>query len=346
MTMEPYGVGIIGAGRISTEHINAFRRNPRTEVRAISSRTVEGALRKANEVGLENCVVYETVEELVESDEIDMVSICTPHHLHSEETVLAAEAGKHILIEKPAAITLDGLKEMRDAVCKAKVKTVVGFVLRWNPLIETIKGLITKEYFGDIYYAEADYLHRLGTDPGISNWIRDLKKGGTPILSGGTHAIDCIRWLSHPGMQGGAEIVEVKGFGISMRDDLEYQSSLVSIFKFRDGTMGKVALCTDCTHPYMFPLNIFGTRGAVRDNRIYSNKFKYQRDWIKIPTILPDSPEVSHHPFHAEIDHFVDCIVNDRESFVSLGDAVNTHEAAMAVDISMAEGRTVKLPLL
>ena len=69
----------------------------------------------------------------------------------------AAEAGKHVIIEKPIANSLDEMRAMRDAVRKAGVKTVVSFVLRWNPLFETPKSLIADDAFGEVYYVETDY---------------------------------------------------------------------------------------------------------------------------------------------------------------------------------------------
>ena len=344
--METFGVGIIGAGWVASEHIKAFQKNPHTEVRAISSRTAEGARKKAEDMGLLDCKVYDTTEELNESGDIDMVTICSPNYLHPEQTVMAAREKLHMIIEKPVAIDLEGLKKMRDAVRKAGVRTVVSFVLRWNPMVETLKDLISRDFFGEVFYAEADYLHNLEPTLPLYKWITARERGGTPILSGGGHAVDCIRWLSHPGMKGGAEIVEVKGFGAALRDDLDYQSSQVGIFKFKGGGMGKVAVSFDCAQPYMFPIHVFGTKGSIRNNQIYSETLKGQTDWASIPTVLPDEPDVSHHSFQGEIDHFVECVKEEKESFVNLEDAVNTHEACMAVDISIAEGRSVKLPLL
>jgi predicted dehydrogenase len=71
-----------------------------------------------------------------------------------------------------------------------------------------------------------------------------------------------------------------------------------------------------------------------------------QTDFATIPTILPDSGDVTHHPFQGEIDHLVDCILNDKESFVNVEDSVKVHEICLAAEISAREGGSVKLPLL
>jgi len=100
---------------VSTEHIRAYQRNPHTEVVAIGSRREEGARAKAAEMGLE-CALYTDYEALLAHPGVDIVSICTPHDRHALETIAAARAGKHILIEKPVAINSRDLREMADAV--------------------------------------------------------------------------------------------------------------------------------------------------------------------------------------------------------------------------------------
>jgi predicted dehydrogenase len=83
----------------------------------------------------------------------------------------------------------------------------------------------------------------------------------------------------------------------------------------------------------------------VKDNRIWSHKFPGQRGWVEIPTILPDTSDVTHHPFQAQIDHFLECILQDRESHCNLEDAAHTHEVIFAAMKCYATGLPVKLPL-
>ena len=80
------------------------------------------------------------------------------------------------------------------------------------------------------------------------------------------------------------------------------------------------------------------------DNRVWSHKFPGQTDWITLPTILPDSSDVKHHPFQAEIDHFVDCVLGDVESHCNLDDAILTHEIVFAAQECYRTGRPVTLP--
>ena len=111
---------------------------------------------------------------------------------------------------------------------------------------------------------------------------------------------------------------------------MEYDGLEVALVKFDNGAVGKVSVNADCIMPYRFPMRIFGDRGSVFDNRVWSHKYPGQTDWVELPTILPDSSNVSHHPFQAEIDHLVECVRDGRESHCNLDDAIKTHEIAFA----------------
>ena len=119
------------------------------------------------------------------------------------------------------------------------------------------------------------------------------------------------------------------------------------MLKFRGGAIGKVSTLLDCEMPYAFNMNLAGTEGTLRDNRLWSKQlFPGQTGWATIPTVLPDSGDVSHHPFDAEVNHLVDCIRTDSQSHCNVADAYRSHELCMAIDRSLAEGgRPVRLPL-
>ena len=163
MAETKLGVLVHGAGWVSTQHIKAFDTNPHTEVVAISSRKLTSCQARAEEAGLEGIGLYDNYEEALKHDGVAVVSVCTPQQLHAENTIAAAEAGKHIVIEKPIANSVAEMSAMRDAVRSAGVKTIVSFVLRWNPLFETIKAMVADNALGQIYFVEADYQHDIAS---------------------------------------------------------------------------------------------------------------------------------------------------------------------------------------
>jgi predicted dehydrogenase len=339
---QKLGAGIIGTGWVSGEHIRAYQGNPHTEVRAIVSRDRARAEAKAREFGLNNCRAYSDLDAMLRDDAIQMVSICTPHHLHAEQGIACAQAKRHVLVEKPVALDLDSLHALNGAVRTAGVKSLVSFVLRWNPLFDIVKAQLAAGLIGNVYHAEVDYLHTIGPDYTGYRWITQQQYGGTALLAAGCHAVDALRWFV------GGEAIEAFAYANYSKTNpmkFGYEPNSVTLVRFADGTMGKVATSLESVGPYMFNISLFGDRGTVRNNRVFTKRWPGQNDWATIPTILPDTADVTHHPFAAEIDHFVDCIRNDHESHCNIEDAVKTHEICLASDISAREGRPVRLPL-
>ena len=334
MSVERIGVAVQGAGNVSTEHLRAYLNNPHVEVVAIGSRTREGAERKAREVGLDPSRVrlYDNYAALLADPRVDALSICTPPARHTEETVRGAEARKHLLIEKPVAITPDELRRMRRAVDAAGVKTVVSFVLRWNPLVLTIKRMIADGVFGDTFFVQTAYWHNLiqGAYPGAKPGPKTSPISA--MLGGGCHAMDMARYLI------GSDVVQVTAHSAHTVTGHASPANTAALVTFAGGAMGYVSACTEQWMPYVFNIELFGADGAIRGNRFYSRKLPGATGFVEIPTVMPDSGDVAHHPFRGEIDHFVDCIRTGRESHVSLADASNTHQACFAADASAAAG--------
>ena len=341
--MAKLGVGIIGAGWVAGEHIRAFESTPHTEVRALCARTESRAKAKAVECGV-RCEILTDYEKMLAMDGIDIVAIATPPDQHLKEAVAVAQAGKHLLLEKAMAMNVEDARSIRNAVEKAKIKSVVSFVLRWNPLFEIIKAQLADQAIGNLFYGEVDYFHGIG--PWYKQYSWNVKKevGGSSLLSAGCHAVDALRWFM------GGEIVEVfqysqfgKGADFA---EYEYDPTSCTLCRFADGRVGKVASCIECVQPYVFQINLVGTTGAIRNNRLYSRtKFPGQTSWVEIPTILPDSGDVRHHPFTFEAAHLVDCILNNKESHANVADAFKTHEVCYAADLSGKTGQPVQLPL-
>jgi predicted dehydrogenase len=336
------GVGIVGTGWVSTEHIRAFERNPFTRVAAICSREKGRARAKAESMLLGPCAAYDDYGAMLRDKDIRIISICTPHHLHAQQAVEAAEAGKHILLEKPIALDLRGLRAIEKAVADSGVKTVVSFVLRWNPLFDLIKSFLAADVIGEIFYAEVDYLHGIGPWYGQYSWNIRKAMGGSSLLTAGCHAVDGLRWFLQ---KEAVEVFAMANFSRGNPLKYEYEPNSVTLIRFADGTIGKVASSIECVMPYIFNIELMGEEGTIRNNQVFSRKWQGQKSWTAIPTILPDSGDVTHHPFLGEIDHFVECIRSDMESHVNVADAVKTHEICLASEISAATQMPVSLPL-
>jgi len=340
MNDKKLGVAIHGAGAVARAHVDSWKRNPYVEVVSISSRSQESARRLAEAAGLE-CAIHDNYDEVLHDRNVDIVNLSGPNHVHAEQGIAAAEAGKHLLVEKPMALSVEQNRALRDAVDRAGVKSIVSFVLRWNPLVEIIRQQLGEKAIGELFYAEVDYWHGIGPSHHAFGWYAKQETGGSAMLLAGCHALDALRWFV------GDQIVEVSAMGNNQKGHYDYDANVVANIKFQKGIVAKCSVLLDCAMPYNFNIDLAGTEGAIRNNRLWAPKrFPGQTDWAVIPTILPDSADVHHHPFDAQINHFVDCIREDRESHCNVADAFHTHELCLAIDRSLAEGgRTVRLPL-
>ncbi|KPJ89092.1 MAG: hypothetical protein AMS17_03285 [Spirochaetes bacterium DG_61] len=337
------GVAIWGAGWVTTGHLPAWLHNRNCSVVAMGSRREEQVKQRLEEAGvLGKVAVYTSLDKILQREDVQVVDICLPSYLQAETAIRAAEAGKHVLIEKPVAKTLNELEKLRDTIRKTGVKSMAGFVLRWNPIVNITKRLIEQGWFGKIIYARLGYLHELGDWFTGWHWARTISQGGTVTILGGCHAVDTTRYLIDH------EATEVVAFSTrGHRTDFEYEPTIAGLVRFENGAIAHIAASQELHMPYQFPIELMGSLGAIRDERLWSEKLKGQTDWVRIPTIMPDSGDVAHHPFQPEIDHFIDCILNDEESHASVEDTVKTHEIVFALDESAAKGgKVIELPLL
>lgn len=332
--MDKLGMGIVGCGWVSEEYIKAAQHDGRAEVRALVSRSM-GKPETCRERYNLDCTIGKDYEEMVQRDDIDFVVVSTPHDLHTGPVVAAAEAGKHVIIEKPVALTMDEVRKQQAAVNKTGVKTVVSFVLTWNPLLMTIDELIRNDAFGNVFMVEADYMHRIWCGP--EKWLGSKKQGGSSFLAGGCHAVSAMEWFAR------GDAVEVFAYTVKTENPNEYPGTTTAVVTFANGSVGRTTSCFDAKMPYVFNVGVYGTEGSVRNDKVFAPKlFPGQNDFMRIPCVLPDSGDVVHHPFRGEVSHFIDCILEDKKPFPNLDDAAKTMAICIAADISSVEGRPVK----
>lgn len=334
------GIGIVGLGWVAEQHLSAWRANPHCDVVALCSRDLAKAQAWAQQHGLSSRA-YDQYEAMLRDERVDVVSICTINDQHGPQAIAAAEAGKHVLIEKPAAMDLEELRRVTRAIERAGVKSQVSFELHWSPFFQMIHGLLAAGALGDVYYGEFDYFS--GNWPAWYvgwDWVKTKRSGGSAFLAAGCHAVDAMRQFM-PG-----EAQEVTAFAGNFTGSFDFDATICTLVRFAGGAIAKVASVLEGNTPYAFNVRLHGPRGTIVQNRVISELFQGQTGWAEIPTILPDTPQVAHHPFQGEMDDLVDAILQDRAALVDIHEAVKTHELIFAAEQSAAEGgRPVKLPL-
>jgi UDP-N-acetyl-2-amino-2-deoxyglucuronate dehydrogenase len=336
-----YGVGIIGAGWVSGEYVKAFRDHPLTHVVGMYNKTPEKATNLMKSLGV-NGKEFKSVDKLLDDPNVNIVVHCAHADTRPEMISRAALCGKHVIIEKPVALSPEGVAQVREAITKAGVKSIVSCVLRWNPQFQTIRALIDDGKLGKLIYAESDYWHPIiKAYPGYPYYMKKAHSGSSFVVAG-VHAVDTVRWLA-------GEVVEVSAYstGPLANPDYDFQPVTVAALRFANGAVGKLSSIIEGETPYIFNCRLFGTTMSIDNNRVHSSKYyPGSLGFWEFPTVKPDSGDVAHHPFVPEIQHFMECIENNVESHASIHDTYKTMALCFAIDESAAKGGqpvTVKL---
>ncbi|MBP1993943.1 Gfo/Idh/MocA family protein [Paenibacillus eucommiae] len=184
-------IAVIGAGSISSVHLQSYANNPQVELVAICDKNEARAKEKAEQFGAAK--IFTDYKQLLADPDIDAVSICTWNNSHAEISIAALDAGKHVLCEKPLCKTVAEAKLVEEAVQRSGKVLQVGFVRRYADNTQILRKFIDAGDLGEIYYAKASCLRRLGNPGG---WFSDIEKsGGGPLIDLGVHVIDICWYL-------------------------------------------------------------------------------------------------------------------------------------------------------
>ena len=187
--------GIVGAGFMAEVHAKAIR-NAGHELTSIASSSVESATQAADRLKIKN--VFNTWQELVTSELVDVVHICTPNEFHAEISIAAAQANKQIVCEKPIAVSLEEASAIQEAVTKAQVGFAVPFAYRFYPLVRELKSKIANGEAGSVHLLHGSYLQDWLAQPNSTNWRVSSTSGGSSraFADVGTHWCDLMEFVT------------------------------------------------------------------------------------------------------------------------------------------------------
>ncbi|MFV2048717.1 Gfo/Idh/MocA family oxidoreductase [Metabacillus litoralis] len=252
MIMEKIRWGIIGSANIAKGSvIPGIQQSETGEVVAIASRGLEKAKETAEQLNISKA--YGSYEELLQDPEIEAVYIPLPNHLHKEWTIRAAEAGKHVLCEKPLAINADEAEEMVAACEKAGVVFAEAFMYRYHPRYKLINELIDSGEIGDIRGIHGTFTFNNANDSGNVRYKKEW--GGGSLYDVGVYPISAARMI----LNEEPKAATVHAFFSEKHDDVDMMAS--GILEFDKG----VALTFDCGMWAAFrnELEILGTNGRI-----------------------------------------------------------------------------------
>ncbi len=340
--MKKYNVGIIGYGWAAGAHIDSLNKTPHAQVTAVfSKRKLDEAEVSAKHGGKIKC--YTDFDKFLAAD-IQVVDICSMPTQHAAQAIAAANAGKHIILEKPMAMNLQDCRDIVKAVEKNKVKGCVCFECKFSGQMIATKALVDEGLLGDLHYAEVDYYHGIGPWYGQFRWNTSKADGGSALLTAGCHALDALLMFM------GKDVESVASFSTKSKSKIfrpyEYDTSSVTILNFKGGKVGKCAAIVDCLQPYYFHTHLVGSHGSLLDDKFHSAKIKTDKGgWSKLNMKMLDSGDVSDHPYQMQFEAFFDALDKGRTMpLTSLRETLRSFEVIFAADKSAEEGgRLVKL---
>jgi len=339
---KKYNVGVIGYGWVATAHIPALNATTQAQVTAVCSSRPQSGAKLSAQYG-SPITTYNDVDAMLADPSLDAVSVCSMPSLHAKHVIAAARAGKHIIVEKPLAMSQKDVDAMLVAVKKAGVKSCVCFECRYSSQFQATKAIIDQGLLGKLHYGEVDYYHGIGPWYGQFRWNTFKKDGGSALLTAGCHALDALLLCM------GSEVKEVTSYDTRSASKIfapyEYTTTSVTLVKFKNGAVGKCAAVVDCLQPYYFHTHLVGSEGSLLDDKFHSMKLGANKaKWSQLSMKMLDSGDVSDHPYTSQFQAFFDALDAGKEmALTSLADAAASHRMIFAADQSAATGKTVKL---
>ncbi len=263
----PVRMAIVGLGKFARSLAEACLATERIEIVACQTRTPAKGAAFAAEF---NCRVYAVYEELLKDETVETVILVTPNHLHAQQTIAAAAAGKHVFVEKPICNTLDEADAMIAATSEAGVLLAVGHQERRRSPYRYIRHLIETGELGRIHAFEANHCGNLLEVWPEDDW-RFTKEGGIgPILHKGSHKIDVLNYLFGP-------VETVATVGAPLDFNPEVDATTVSAIRFANGVVG--SLSSGFAHTNA-SLNVYGDKRSVYFSGYGSAvKIKNEKKW-------------------------------------------------------------------
>ena len=261
---QPIRIALIGCGRISQNHFDAIRKVEGLRLVAVCDDDAERATAAGTALGVP---WFSDYRELMKDAAFDAVTICTPSGLHSAHGIIAARAGKHVITEKPMAITLEQADALVEACDSARVSLFVVKQNRLNPSVQLLKRAVDKGRFGRIYLANTTVRwQRPQAYYDAASWRGTWEFDGGAFMNQASHYVDLIQWLLGP-----VESVMAKTATQARR--IEAEDSGVAVLKFRSGALGVIEVNV-LTYPQNWEgsISIMGEFGSVKVGGTAVNK--------------------------------------------------------------------------
>lgn len=336
----PIRVCLVGAGRAGKVHARTLTYHlPSARLACIVETTPEVLTAAAAEFSCD--ATFPTLEAALGWGQFEAVVITTPTFTHAPLAIMAAQAGKHILLEKPMALTLAECDAIIAATQRAGIHLQLGFMRRFDPEFEAAWERIQTGEIG-----QPMLIKSLGHGPGLPPpWARDLRTSNGMLAEVNSHDWDCVRWLAASDPQRVyAEVANFKGAAHGVDTPHFYDTAIVNI-RFESGALGSISGVCPCEYGYDARVEIIGERGILQIGQLQGQAIVVCTDrerGLTIP-IYRTWPQRFAWAYIREMEHFIQCIQRDTPPRVGGEDGRWAVAGVLAATKSFLEERPVLL---
>ena len=339
--------GIIGCGVIGPVHAASLAQLPHARIAGVC----DIARGRAERVAADYNVPFVTADyaALLARSDIDAVCICTPHYLHAEMAIAAANAGKQVFCEKPMAIDPADMDAMIAAAERAGVQLGICFQHRFDPVMVQLKGLIDKGKFGQLLLGGAhvrcvrdeSYYH---SGAWRGTWAQE---GGGVLINQAIHTIDLLLWLF-------GEATSIYGSYATLRwgHCIEVEDTATGVITFRNGAQGHIAATSASNLDWNTRLHVYGAAGSAVVNTGFPDEYAFLQLSEEVAPVTPSNagaPEVGKACYGTShllaLREFTEAILADRPYPITGREARRAAEVVLALYRSSREARAIPLPL-
>jgi len=345
------GFAIVGCGMIARFHARALQDVPGTRLAALVSRNQANAQKVMDSVSA-SCDVYPDVQPVLARKDVDVVIVTTPSGAHMEPAVAAAQAGKHVVVEKPLEVTLERCDRIIDACDKNHVKLCTIFPSRFGDANQALKSAVQAGRFGRLTLGETTckwWRPQSYYDEGGWKGTKPLDGGGA-LMNQAIHNVDLLSWMMGP-------VSHIMGLTATLAHErIEVEDTAVACLRFKNGALGVIQATTSVYPGLPKTIAIHGDKGSAvieQDDLVRweltpeTDEDKHIRERFAQKTGASggsSNPAAISHVGHArQLADFVQAIETGRPPLVDGREGRRAVEIVLAIYRSAASGRVVEL---
>jgi len=339
--------GIVGTGAAWRFHSAGAKNNPKMKFVSVYDVNEKSAKKAARKFKMEQFNEYDA---FLKSD-IDAVLIMVPHYLHEKYVVAAAEAGKHVICEKPMATTLEGCDQMIEATTKADVKFMIAENHRFLPAHEYIRNTVQKGLIGKVFLIRA--YEGVNEIPGLSKsgfWKGDpIKAGGGALMDMGVHKFATLNWILNDEVESAYCWITKQCTNLSEKAE----DNAMTFLKYKNGAIADIVVSFTVTTFPTNSLEIYGTNGTILEDHSWKNPVKINSNHEDMGSNKSEwfEPEIEHAIFPGyykisagiEDTYFTDCILEDKDPVFTPQQAKEAIATALLAYLSANKRRLVSM---